>query len=153
MPILRSLVLVFGQLHSLLGHFLHFWGCDLVNRTLVRGKYLLNLLNSFLLLLVGLSETFQDALLLALKTPSLAVPLANLDDLLLDDMILLHADLSPFLRSNTIHPLLSLHFLGFDQHAFLFHLTHLLLFLLFTHFSDLVRFFLDLGGLVQLELV
>lgn len=102
---------------------------------------------------MSLAESLEDLLLLALKTPSLAIPLANLNYFLLNHMVLLHTNLRPFLRRNSINFLLGLNFLSFNQHALLLKLFHFSFLLLLPQLGDFVLLFLNLSCLIEFELV
>ena len=66
---------------------------------------ILNLLDRLLLLLVSLSESLENTLFTLFQSSGFSVFLANFDDLLLDDLVLLLSDLGPFLGSECFAPL------------------------------------------------
>lgn len=63
----------------------------------------LDLLDSLLLLHVGLAQSLEDSLLLPLKTFRFTVLLADLNDLLFDYLVFLLSDLGPLLSGHLVN--------------------------------------------------
>ena len=101
----------------------------------------LNLLNSFLLLQVCLSESLKDPLFILLQLSSFTIFLSNLDYLLLDNFVLVLTNLGPLLRCELVRLLSDFILLCLDLHLILDELLHVLSVLLplsFEQFSHLL---------------
>ena len=114
---------------------------------------LLDLLNRLLLLDVGLSQSLEDLLFLLFQLSSFTVFLADLDDFLFDNFILLLADLSPLLRCKLISFLSDSHLLISDCRTLLLQFLELLLLLFLQLFLVFLSLHLDLGSLCIAQLV
>lgn len=106
-------------------------------------KYSLDLIDRFLLLLMGLTKPPQNALLIPLKLLRFAVFCPYLYNLLLNRFVLLLADGGPLLRRHSItffsNPLLA----GFNLPRSLLHLFHLAGVLLLLCLEQLDAFLFD----------
>ena len=101
----------------------------------------LNLLNSFLLLQVCLSESLKDPLFILLQLSSFTILLSNLNYLLLDNFILVLTNLGPLLRCELVRLLSDFILLCLDLYLILDELLHVLSVLLplgFEQFSHLL---------------
>ena len=89
-----------------------------------RCKDALDFFDCLLLLHVGLAEALEYTLLVSLQSARLAIPLANLNDLLLDHFIFELADLRPLLSCHLLGSLPNLQLGGQDLRSPLLLLLH-----------------------------
>ena len=114
----------------------------------LRSKDSLDLFNGLLLLLMSLSEPLKYALLVLLQSSSLAVFLADLDDLLLDPLVLMLASLCPFLGCDLLRALSNAHLCRLDLSLAMLDLFQISCVLLLPSLEQRLHLFLDSNGIL-----